>query len=70
MVVSKIPIQIKVIMDKFLSGVCDDTGYPHDGCADNAAYRHDRRVDKLRYRHDREIDIQILNMFRNRYILS
>ena len=47
-----------------------DTGYPHDGRADNAVYRHDRRADKRRYRHDREIDIQMLNMFRNCYILS
>ena len=47
-----------------------DTGYPHDGRADNAAYRHDRRADKRRYPHDREIDIQMLNMFRNLYILS
>ena len=52
----------------FLVG--SDTGYPHDGRADNAAYRHDRPADKRRYRHDREIDIQMLNMFRNRYILS
>ena len=50
--------------------VWKDTGYPHDGRADNTAYRHDRRADKRRYPHDREIDIQMLNMFKNLYILS
>ena len=55
---------------KYLVLFLGDTGYPHDGSADNATYWHDRHVYKRCYRHNREIDIQMLQMFRNEYILS
>ena len=41
---------------------CNDSGYPHDGCADKYPYSHDRRADKDSYPHDSNNQCIILRL--------